>query len=191
MMAHVTLESTVALVDTSPDMLDMLAVTIDCRDKQTIAAGGLEFTLGIANQSDDPIHLHNPYDLITYLLTDSDGGTASPQRPPSRTDFHVDASIRRLREHYLPVVQIHAGRTITLAEELERDEIEIAPRAAYSYLYRIRERLTDSSGQDQSQERVALTPGIYRLIVTQPLIASGGISATRLLQSPPIPVTLD
>jgi hypothetical protein len=189
-MAHVTLGSTVTLVDTSPDILDVLVVTLDCQDEQTIAAGGLRFTLEIASQSNDVIRLHNPYDLVTYLLTDSEGWPVSLQRPPSRMDLHPDASIQHLRERYLPVVEIRTDRMLTLAEEIERDEIELAPRAAYACVYRIRERLTAPSGAVRQQERIAMTPGTYRLVVTQPLIASGGISASRLLQSPPIPITL-
>ncbi len=148
----------------------------------------ITFTLEVVNTSTATITLANPYDGVTYTLTDGEGWPIG-LRAPGRS-VKVDGPKRRPRAQkasYLAVRAISvADAEVDTADGVEADTTDLAPASSYRLTLEIASRAASEGDEPQP-----LTPGTYHLSILLPLTWTvGGDESDLTVASEEITVTL-
>lgn len=127
------------------------------------AAQGLQFQVVLRNDSSRTRKLHNPYDVLTYVLGDAEGWPLGPAAPASRLKLNPKRSNVAKRLAYLDVTGItiedRALSTDEVAAELESNTVAIAGQQRYTYHLAIRQ----AHPAHDHPDLVELAPGSYQL----------------------------
>ena len=171
--------------DQSPDFLDRLSVFVDYVASQPAESGGIEFSLIFDNASSDDIELLNPYDLITYTLTDEAGWPVSLDAPASRIVANSPSPFVSQKGEYLKVIEIVSGKSKReIDEEVKAERTIIPHNSSYTYTLQI-DKMMPHSEDGKSKDKTSLTKGKYGLTLTLPLISFvANKEYSRILQSP-------
>ena len=159
---------------------DGLTARLDYKSVQA-AVDGLRCTVTIENAADKARKLHNPYDVLTYVLGDADGWPIGLAAPASRLKLHRQTADLGKRKAYLDVIAVSRnGVASNTDEELAEDDISIGGHEHYVYEVAIRH----AHPAYQDPQTVDIGPGRYTvrfllLLRTASLRSSSAIVQTR------------
>ena len=167
--------------ETSPGPLDDIAVFIEYEPDQPASSGSLAFTLRIENKSAQSVMLNNPYDLLTYTLTNEEGWPISLPAPPSRLKIHYRGPFTNRKAHYMKITEITSDQEQKdIGAEVAKDIITVEAASTYVYELQI-ENVVAPEGQTKPTKIVA---GKYDIDFILPLIsATEGQQPGRVLES--------
>lgn len=153
--------------ETVPSPLDHLTVDLHYEPQQPASLGAITFTLAIKNKSKQSLTLHNPYDLVTYILTNAEGWPINLPAPASRLKINRQGPFVNRKGNYLKV----SGVTVDQAQqdidvEVAKEVIIVGAGSTYAYELQI-DKIAAPQGQDSPQN---ITSGKYGLAFILPLI---------------------
>jgi hypothetical protein len=168
--------------------LDHVAVELQVEPRQPAKLGALSFTLALKNNTKQALRVHNPYDLVTYILTNAEGWPISLPAPASRLKILRQGPFINRKTAYLAVTGINrAGVRQDIDEEIAREVITIEAGSTYAYDLRI-DKVAAPAGPTGP---ATLTAGDYGLAFILPLLLAGkSTEFSRTLGTDTIPVTL-
>lgn len=150
-----------------PPPLAGVSAALEVAPRQPGSAGAIALRLRLSNAGDAPVSLKNPYDLLTYSLSNGDGWPIGQVAPPSRIKTNGKGAERRLA--YLAVAAVTvADAARDVAAEVAAATITIPPRASYAYDLRIETVV----GPQGAAGPVTIVPGSYSLGCVLSLIAA-------------------
>jgi hypothetical protein len=185
-------ETTGPSTDRGP--LSMCTVTLEMAPRQRLTHEGIQLVVEISNRAAETIELINPLDFLVagIVLADHTGQrlelprvvprllihTGGPDRNrltlPFRVDF-VDLAEHRLPESAIERRTMVLEPGVTLAIGMTVDRIVVRQRADRSVGH---------------AEPVPIATGDYQIQVSVTLVQAGQPEVSRVVQSPPLPVTL-
>ncbi len=150
-----------------PPPLQGVTAVLEVAARQPASAGAIALRLRLGNGSDAPVSLKNPYDLLTYSLSNDGGWPIGQVAPPSRIKTNGKGAERRLG--YLAVAGVTMGDVAQdPATEVAASTITIPARGSYTYDLRI-ETVVGAQG---AAGPVTIVPGSYSVGCVLSLIAA-------------------
>jgi len=179
---------TLPVGDQSPDFLDKLTVFVEYAASQSADSRGIAFSLIFENASANDIELLNPYDLITYTLTDEAGWPIGLDAPASRLVANSPAFVSQ-KGDYLKVTNIVSGESPKDIEaEVKAENTVIPHNSAYTYMLQI-DNMIPHSEDGKAGVKTGLGKGKHGLTLTLPLISFvANKEYSRTTQSPNIEI---
>ncbi|HVX16575.1 MAG TPA: hypothetical protein VHA73_00955 [Acidimicrobiales bacterium] len=148
----------------------------------------LTFTLRLSNDTaGDVVFVSNPYEGLTYSLSDADDWPVAVDRPVREAKIEGTSPSRSARRSYLAVDGVEvAGEAVDPGVAIEDDEIQLAPGDSLVYRLAVEQR----TGRDDDKAG-PLTEGKYTLRVLLPLsLLVGGEPRDLILRSPEVGISV-
>lgn len=143
-----------------------LIVGVECTDDQSLSSLGLHFRLKVSNKSDETIQLHNPYESISYQITNSEGWPVTVSAPPRAAKIHGPRRSPSAKARYLDVTNADQdGKNITVEDAMTARTFDLQVGVTLSFGLRVGYVLPTP----QSDTPVPVPTGEYHLKVLLPI----------------------
>lgn len=97
-------------------------------DEQSPPPLGLRFRLTITNQSEESLCLNNPYESVSYQITNSEGWPITVSPPPRSAKLHPSRRSPQAKATYLALTEADLqGKSLTVETAVESKIFELQP----------------------------------------------------------------
>ncbi|WP_008313933.1 hypothetical protein [Leptolyngbya sp. PCC 6406] len=166
-----------------------LTVKVECIDQQSSSTQCLDFRLKVTNESDTSIQLSNPYESVSYQMTDGEGWPVTIGAPPRAAKINGPRRTPATKAKYLAVTNVDLDEeSITVEEALTASKFDLHSGSTLILGLRIGYMLRNT----QSNMPIPLAAGEYHVTMLFPMswVADGKKDAVLLRSTDAFTITL-